>query len=218
MFFALVARYLSTRSGRDAGEQPHAPGDGASLEVDAPAPASLDAGAAGRLEAMVRAHFQFVYRTLRRTLSEGAVDDAVQQTFVVAVRNVDRIQPGSERAFLGRTAVWVAAFVRRTQARRRETADADAIEREAESAPTPEEHAEDSARRRMLDEVLASMDADLRAVFVLFELEGMPSHEIAPMLGIPAGTVASRLRRAREQFHAGAKRLRARAAFAGGKP
>jgi RNA polymerase sigma-70 factor (ECF subfamily) len=42
---------------------------------------------------------------------------------------------------------------------------------------------------------------------VLFELEGFSSIEIAKLLEIPVGTVASRLRRAREQFRAGAGRI-----------
>jgi len=59
------------------------------------------------------------------------------------------------------------------------------------------------------------MPAELREVFVLFELEGLRSTEIAPLLGLPVGTVASRLRRAREAFHLQAKRARARTARGG---
>jgi RNA polymerase sigma-70 factor (ECF subfamily) len=44
------------------------------------------------------------------------------------------------------------------------------------------------------------MPMDLRVSFVLFELEEMPLHKIAELLSIPAGTVASRLRRARTEF------------------
>jgi RNA polymerase sigma-70 factor (ECF subfamily) len=45
-------------------------------------------------------------------------------------------------------------------------------------------------------------------VFVLYELEGLSMAEIAGLLELPPGTVASRLRRAREEFHAQARRLR----------
>ena len=51
------------------------------------------------------------------------------------------------------------------------------------------------------------MTQDLRTAFVLFELEGLSVPEIAEVVKIPTGTVASRLRRAREQF--GAALLRA---------
>jgi RNA polymerase sigma-70 factor (ECF subfamily) len=44
------------------------------------------------------------------------------------------------------------------------------------------------------------MPMDLRAVFALFELEQVTMAEISVLLGLPAGTVASRLRRARREF------------------
>jgi RNA polymerase sigma-70 factor (ECF subfamily) len=53
----------------------------------------------------------------------------------------------------------------------------------------------------VLDQVLDQMKLDLRTVFVLFEVEEMSMGEIARILGIPIGTVASRLRRARIDFH-----------------
>jgi RNA polymerase sigma-70 factor (ECF subfamily) len=68
----------------------------------------------------------------------------------------------------------------------------------------------------LLDEVLDAMTMDLRTVFVLFELEELPTAEIARLLEIPVGTAASRLRRAREEFHVLAKRVRARLSFRGG--
>ena len=56
--------------------------------------------------------------------------------------------------------------------------------------------------RAMLDEIIAGMGEELSAVFVLHEIEEVTMAEIASMLEIPAGTVASRLRRAREAFSA----------------
>jgi RNA polymerase sigma-70 factor (ECF subfamily) len=64
--------------------------------------------------------------------------------------------------------------------------------------------------RSLLDEALDSLTADLRAPFVLFELEGMSLDEIAEALDIPRGTVASRLRRARKLFQDSARRLKLR--------
>jgi RNA polymerase sigma-70 factor (ECF subfamily) len=58
---------------------------------------------------------------------------------------------------------------------------------------------------------------DLRTVLVLFELEEMETTEIAELLGIPLGTVASRLRRAREKFEVEAERMRARLALEEGR-
>ena len=48
--------------------------------------------------------------------------------------------------------------------------------------------------------LLAGLTDELRSVFVLYEIEGQTMSEIAELLGMPVGTVASRLRRAREQF------------------
>ena len=54
--------------------------------------------------------------------------------------------------------------------------------------------------RQLFDDILGSMHESLRAVFTLFELEEMSTGEVAETLGLPRGTVASRLRRARAQF------------------
>jgi RNA polymerase sigma-70 factor (ECF subfamily) len=54
--------------------------------------------------------------------------------------------------------------------------------------------------RELLDKILDSMEDDLREVFLLYEFEEMSMIEIAGALGIPQGTVASRLRRARSVF------------------
>jgi RNA polymerase sigma-70 factor (ECF subfamily) len=59
-----------------------------------------------------------------------------------------------------------------------------------------------------LERILESMDEDTRTVFVLFELEGMTMAAIAKLVGVPMGTVASRLRRAREDFQREARRVR----------
>ena len=61
---------------------------------------------------------------------------------------------------------------------------------------------------RRLDTILDDMPLEQRCVFVLTEIEELRSHEVAEALDIPRGTVASRLRRAREIFEAAAARLR----------
>jgi RNA polymerase sigma-70 factor (ECF subfamily) len=52
------------------------------------------------------------------------------------------------------------------------------------------------------------MPDDLQAVFVLCEIEELAAPEAAELLAIPVGTVASRLRRAREHFQAAAQRMK----------
>ncbi len=74
----------------------------------------------------------------------------------------------------------------------------------------PEELLERRQTRALLDEVLETMPLPQRSVFVLFELEGMTTPEIAESLDLPLGTAASRLRRARELFLKESKRVRTR--------
>ncbi len=161
-----------------------------------------------RLRRLLDEYFDFIWRSLRRFgLSDDRADDAAQQVFMIASRKLDTIQPESERSFLFGTAMRVASDIRRSAAYRREVAHADAGA-ELEAGIGPDELLDRRRARELLDRVLEAMDLDLRTVFVLFELEEMTTAEIASMLGIPLGTVASRLRRAREEFEARVARFR----------
>ncbi len=179
------------------------------------APAARPAGADARLRGMVGAHFDFVWRSLRRLgVPETDVDDCAQHVFLVASRKLADIVPASERAFLFSTAMRVASDARRSRTRRREVPEDEAVEAH-DPAPDPEQLADQRRARAVLDEVLDAMPMELRAPFVLFELEELSTADIARMLGVPTGTVASRLRRAREEFQAIVARLKARHAFRG---
>jgi RNA polymerase sigma-70 factor (ECF subfamily) len=174
----------------------------------AEAPRSADDQA--RLKAMAEQCFQFIWRSLRRLgVPEPAVDDAAQRVFEVATRKLASIRPEAERAFLFNTAVRVASSMRRHTVTRRETSD-DVLEHHADPGLRPDDATERKRQREQLDTLLDSLPMELRTVFVLFELEGLSSVEIALLLEIPTGTAASRLRRAREQFQAEVKRLRAK--------
>jgi RNA polymerase sigma-70 factor, ECF subfamily len=168
-----------------------------------------------RLRLLLDQHFREVWRVLRRLgVTSGTVDDAAQQVFIVAAQKLEQIRPGSERAFLMSTAVRVAANARRAAAAR-EFADASVAE-QVDPTPSAELLLDEKRLRLLLDRVLDALPDESRSVFVLFELEGLSATQISELLDIPAGTVASRLRRAREQFHAAAKRIRAQMAFRGG--
>jgi RNA polymerase sigma-70 factor (ECF subfamily) len=170
-----------------------------------------------RLRGLVADYFDFIWRSLRRLgVPPGEVDDCAQQVFLVASRKLGDIQPGSERAYLFSTAMRVASDARRSRSRRREVHEDDAGEA-FDPAPDPEQIADQRRARAVLDEVLDALPMDLRAPFVLFELEEMPTADIATTLDLPAGTVASRLRRAREEFQKIVARMQARAAFRGGQ-
>jgi RNA polymerase sigma-70 factor, ECF subfamily len=154
-----------------------------------------------RLTAMFTTHFDFVWRSLRRLgVHDAAVDDAAQEVFVVAQRKLRAIEHGKEKAFLFGTAVRVAADSRRARGRRRETPNEAAAATSPDPGARTDELVEQKRARELLDRVIAALPDDARPVFVLYELEGMTMAEIAACLAIPPGTVASRLRRAREAF------------------
>ena len=69
---------------------------------------------------------------------------------------------------------------------------------EAEGAPLAEQLLDEKRARAMLASMLERMPPELREAFVLFELEEMAAPAVSELLGIPVGTVASRVRRARE--------------------
>lgn len=180
----------------------------ASIPLDASASYPSDAR---RLRRLVDREHGFVWRSIRRLgVAEGDVDDAVQKVFLVTSERLAAFPPERERAFLFATCMRVAANERRGLSRRR-SAGPEPLDALTSTAPSPEQT---TADRRLLDAVLEPLPIELRSVLVLFELEGMTSDEIAAMLELPTGTVASRLRRGRELAMASAKRVRA----GGGEP
>jgi RNA polymerase sigma-70 factor (ECF subfamily) len=148
----------------------------------------------------VREYFAFVWRVLRRLgLSPADADDAAQRVMLVATARLASIEPGRERAFLFRTAAFIASRERRARRRRPEDSVAD-LDDWGDAGADPEALLAARRARERLDVVLRQMPDDLRAAFVLFEIEGLTKDEVAEALDIPPGTAASRLRRAREDF------------------
>lgn len=163
-----------------------------------------------RVAEMLRAHFRDVWRIVRRFgVPENSADDAAQEVFIIASRRLADITPGSERPFLFASAVRVAANARRALGARRECAEDEHLPERVDPRPSAEALLDQKRLRQMLDRVLDQLTDDLRVSFVLYELEGMSSPEIAELLGIPVGTVASRLRRAREAFEVATAKLKA---------
>ncbi len=145
-------------------------------------------------------NFEFIARSLRNMgVADADIDDAVQRTFIVGAERLDDIKPGAERSFLFQTALRVASHARRSVSRRTALASARAGEPPA-PVETPEEIVLRRRQRVLLDEALEGLDEPLRAVFMLYEIEELTQAEIANLAGIPPGTVASRLRRARRAF------------------
>ncbi|MGC4094818.1 MAG: sigma-70 family RNA polymerase sigma factor [Polyangiaceae bacterium] len=155
-----------------------------------------------RLARMFESHHELVWRTLRRRgLSPDAAADTTQQTFLIAAERLADIRVDSERAFLVGTALRLVRSVYRKASRVQLENDMDL------RADATRDKIADRAAIELFDRVLSQLDASLSEVFVLYEIDGFSSPEIAQMLEIPLGTVASRLRRAREEFRAVARRI-----------
>lgn len=168
------------------------------------------------LKPLFERHYASVWRLLRRFgVPAAALDDAAQEVFWIAARRLSDIRAGSETAFLYGVALRVASNLLRRE--RHPAADELELSSLPHSGPSPEEALAERQRRALLDSVLARMPLELRTVFVLFELEGLEVRAIAELEGIPVGTASSRLRRAREEFSAIARRVRASLAAGGGR-
>ena len=162
---------------------------------------SVNDGASARLERLIQEHYEFVWRSARRLGVRSAdLDDVVQEVFVVAARRVDEIT--HELGLLFRACRHAASQSRRSVKRRRAVVDHQRLEHEIDRRANPEQDAETAEARAQLQAILEEMPEEMRVVFVLFELEQFTMSEIAETLSVPAGTVASRLRRAREAFFA----------------
>lgn len=173
-------------------------------------PARLIAVAVDRLSTMFHQHYDFVWRSVRRLgVPADAADDAAQEVFVVASRKLDAIENGKEKAFLFGAAIRVAADARRAVQRRRLSPVGVKAE-PIDAMPALDELVDQKRAREILDDLVAQLPEDTRPIFVLFELEGMTMASIASCLDLPAGTVASRLRRARELFAEQVARFEAR--------
>lgn len=171
---------------------------------------------AASIDAFVRAHYGFAFRVLRRAgLSPSDADDAAQRVFLIAAGRIAEIQLGSERAFLYRTARRVASVAHRTARRRPDTHELES-DVEPDAAPPPDELVEQRRARALLDSILRELPEDLSAALVLFDIEGLTKAEVAEALGVPPGTVASRVKRARAEVEAHLMRRRARALRHGG--
>jgi len=145
-------------------------------------------------------HLDTLYRVaLRLTGEAAAAEDLVQETMLRALRAWASFQPGSNaRAWL--VTILRNQFINGWRARRR-TPDAVAFDTIPELPDVGDPDPEGRFFRDLVDdEVLAAVDAlpvDFREVLVLSDMEGLPYAEVAVALGVPVGTVKSRLFRAR---------------------
>ncbi|KAA1258248.1 ECF RNA polymerase sigma factor SigE [Rubripirellula obstinata] len=136
-----------------------------------------------------------VFRLMVRMVGQQDADDLTQQTFVRAFTKLDQF--GGESKFetwLYRLATNEALQHLRREKHRRT--------KELVVEPTADQtdRVEEDERATMVRSALDQLDPELRAIFTLKEESGLSYHEIAATLGIPEGTVGSRLNRARREL------------------
>ena len=116
------------------------------------------------------------------------------------------VSDGSARSFLIQTTVKLSANCRRRQAHQQQLLAPLAVH--SEPSPTAEQLLAGKQLRQALDCLLEQLPVEQRQVFVLYEIEGHSVPEIAELLELPIGTVASRLGRARDKFSKALERFR----------
>lgn len=150
-----------------------------------------------------------VYSLVAQILvSEADAADVLQNVFVKVFRGIGQFHGQSTlKTWLYRIAVREALNFRRGWFRRHfhepfsiddEPADPSGKLATAPAADGPYETLEQSERQQLVKSALDALPRPYRAVLVLREMEDMPYDEIADMLGVPEGTVKSRLMRGRE--------------------
>lgn len=156
----------------------------------------LDAGA------LYSRHAPFVANFLWK-LGVGAheVEDLVQEVFLVAHKRGGFVEREARpTTWLAEIAVRVASTRRRSLGRAPKRVDLDDASTVPAASAGPGDIAEASQGLERVQRALDSMDLHHRAVFVLYELEGESCEQISESLGIPLGTVFSRLHTARKNF------------------
>jgi RNA polymerase sigma-70 factor, ECF subfamily len=154
-------------------------------------------------EEIVLPHLDAAFNYARwLTKSDADAEDVVQDAYVRALRFFSSLRGDDARA-------WLLTIVRNTwygRFRRRSDGPAPAGVVETDANNRPDEGLDPEAlliQRQTVDIVrcaLETLPADFREMLVLRELEGLSYKEIATVVGIPIGTVMSRLARARERL------------------
>ncbi len=149
--------------------------------------------------ALYRRHHGMIWHALHRFgVSPSLVDDALQDTFVVAYRRRAAFDGGSQRAWLYGIARRVASNYRRAAERRDRRGRAAAPPAHRPSDALPQAH----EALRVLERFVEGLRPGDRELFLLSELEGMTGPEISDALGKNLHTTYSRIRKLRQGFAA----------------
>ena len=169
---------------------------------DAPGERKLD------VRTIFEKHGQFVWLCLQRHgVRPADLDDVAQDVFLIVHRRLHTLTPKTRvTTWLFGICTRVAANYRRLRRWSRELPSGGGIEDRPSTLMLADETLIRKQQHELAEQALDKLDVVKRAAFVMFELEGMSCAEIADTMGLPVGTVYSRLHAARRQLE---KRLTA---------
>jgi RNA polymerase sigma-70 factor (ECF subfamily) len=172
-----------------------------------PAPESTGTHAPVGAEELFVTHGAFVRRfVFRLGIAPQDVDDVVQEVFLIAHRQGGYLPLGARpTTWLAEIALRVSLALRRSNRKRHWQSDV--LEELRDAGPSPLDSLAATQSLKRVQRALDTLDLGHRAVFVLFELENEPCDAIAKALGVPTGTVHSRLHHARRAFKSAYDRL-----------
>lgn len=149
-------------------------------------------------EEVARSHGRFLYTVAYRlTGNREDAEDLVQEVLLRVRRGLETYQPGSMEGWLSRIAT--NAFL--DDVRRRKRRPEDLLPENPDWVLPPTRAADDALAAEMLPDdiqaALARLPDDYRAAVVLCDVVGLSYQEIGESLGVPVGTVRSRIHRGR---------------------
>ncbi len=167
---------------------------------DAALVAAAQVGDRGALERLLRIHHDRLHAVCRRVIGDDAdAADATQEAMIAIVRGLARFDGRSSFSTWSHRVAVNASLdeLRRRRRRPSPTLDGSADEPERHLHTPSDDPAASAARRLDVEGALAGLPDDYRVAVVLRDLSGLSYAEIAEVLGVPIGTVRSRIARGR---------------------
>jgi RNA polymerase sigma-70 factor (ECF subfamily) len=174
----------------------------------------INAAKQGDLQAfnqLILQYQEIVYNCAYRLLCDPAsAADMTQETFITAYLQIQKFKEGSFKAWLLRVATNKCLDEFRRQKRHPETDLEPSVQEEQETFdspywmtdtnPLPEEQLSQAELNRAIQNCLLNLPEDFRSIVVMVDMQEMNYEEASKIVGIPLGTIKSRLARARKRL------------------
>jgi RNA polymerase sigma-70 factor (ECF subfamily) len=152
-------------------------------------------------EEVARTHGRFLYTVaFRLTGNDDDAQDLVQETLLRVRRGLETYEPGALPAWLAR--ICTNVFLDELRRRRRRPVELLPDRPERLMVPVPGADEQSTLLSRDVEAALAALPEDFRVAVVLCDVAGLGYDDIAAALGVPVGTVRSRIHRGRRLLRA----------------